>query len=91
MLAKPNEKKFIVSNHSGLGHVIVTGEEVTVSLGKSVTIKKNYVFSIEKTATLALNKVEVNLAYYDLFGNKEDSRFIMAENDFRALKALIGK
>ena len=85
-------KKFIVSSEEGTGSVEVGDENVVVVLGdKSVRFKRSYADAVEKLADLALGKVKVHLDYYDLLGSKESMEFGMNENDFRALKHLLGK
>ena len=83
--------KFTVTDEDGIGTIEVYGDEVRLSLGKATTLKKNYVSGVIKKDSLALNKVSVELLYYDLFGNRESKEFSMAENDYRALKNLLGK
>jgi hypothetical protein len=51
-----------------------------------IMVQKSYVISIEKTATKALNKCQVKLSYYDMFGNKNSVEFMMHEDQLRALK-----
>lgn len=83
--------RFTINTDGGIGTIEVAGDDVRISAGKVLTLKKNYVSSIEKKASQALNKAAVELCYFDLFGNKETRSFLIAENDFRALKKALGK
>lgn len=82
---------FVIRGDQGVGAVEVNEDTVAVKLGHAVTIKKNYVASLEKTADLALSRANAVLSYYDMFGNKESISFIINDNDLRALKKRLGK
>lgn len=54
-------------------------------------IEKRMVSAVRDVGKAALGKVEVEFEYYDLMGNKETVKFLMNENEFRALKKTLGK
>lgn len=74
-----------------MGFIEVNEDKTTLSLGKTTTIRKGYVVSVQKTGDLALNKVGVALEYFDLFGNRETKHFAMHDNDLKILKKALGK
>lgn len=82
---------FRISSNSERGTIAVGKEDVTLNLGSSRTIRRNYVVGFSKVKEGALNKVVAALEYYDIFGNKERREFLLSENDFRALKKVLGK
>lgn len=89
---KPNVAiKFSVFTPNGNGYIEISGEDVSITTPKNAKFKKNYIDSITKIGDLALNKVDVNLAYYDLFGSKEQLHFAMSTAEFQALKKILGK
>lgn len=83
--------QYTVFTEKGTGFVSVSDEVLTIQTGRTVRIKTTYVIALEKIADLALNKVQVELSYYDLFGNKEQAILAMHESDYRGLKQALGK
>jgi hypothetical protein len=73
------------------GNVTSYEDGVEFDSPRKVLITSNYITSLEKLASKSLNKCDVRLNYYDIFGNKTDLAFMMYENEFRALKADLGK
>ncbi len=58
---------------------------------KNVTIMKSHIMEINKLQDLALNKVAVEMKYFDMFGGTETIQFAMRRADFLALKQAMGK
>ncbi|MBI4361118.1 hypothetical protein HY572_05090 [Candidatus Micrarchaeota archaeon] len=83
--------QYTVFTDKGTGSVSVSDDVLTIQAGRTVRIKTTYVISVEKTGDLALNKVQVQISYYDLFGNKESVSVAMHESDYRGLKKALGK
>ncbi len=83
--------KFSIYLDKGRGSVEVYDEGVEISAGKLLQLRNNYVVSLERGNKLPLNKTGAIIWYYDMFGNKESSAFAMNEDDFRALKKILGK
>jgi hypothetical protein len=78
-------------NEEQRGSIEVGEENIHLRLGAGRTIKRTYVVGLVRKGGCALNKCRVSLQYYDIFGNKEDSEFVMNENDFKVLKAILKK
>lgn len=83
--------EFRVFTPNGTGSISLSDDLLTIQAGRTVRIKPTYVISVEKSGDLALNKVQVDLAYYDLFGNKETVTLAMHDPDFCSLKKALGK
>jgi len=96
MVSKNEREKektsFKIYLNNDRGSIDLHGDNLILSIGSgSRTIKKSYVVSFNKTRDLALNKVGVNLTFYDFYGNKETREFAMLENDYRILKKTLKK
>jgi hypothetical protein len=85
------KSKFSVAKGDSRGSIEVYEEGIALHLGKSKSIRFNYVDSLSKNADLALNKVSATINYFDMFCNRESETFSMQEHDFRALKKILGK
>ena len=72
-----NESKGTISTYE---------DGVEMDAPRKIMVPSSYVIAITKVATKALNKVQVRLDYYDMFGNKNAVEFAMHEDQFRALK-----
>lgn len=73
------------------GTLDIHADYVFLNTGHGKSIKKNYITGLRKTGKQALNRVGVEFEYYDFFGNKETDVFAMSENNFAALKKVLGK
>ncbi|MFH1200194.1 MAG: hypothetical protein V1708_03945, partial [Candidatus Micrarchaeota archaeon] len=62
-----------------------------LSAGKVSEFTASNIVSFEKTGDLALNKVSVELKYFDMFGNSDTHSFAMHSNDYRIAKNSLGK
>ena len=78
-------------NEDQRGSIEIGEENIHLRLGAGRVIKRNYVVGVNKAGSCALNKCRVALQYYDIFGNKEESEFVMNENDFKILKSVLKK
>ncbi|MFH1750252.1 MAG: hypothetical protein ABH863_01085, partial [Candidatus Micrarchaeota archaeon] len=75
----------------GTGSWEITEDSVSMKGWKNLTLKKSHVLEITNLGALPLNKVSVELKYFDMFGGSEAMQFAMREADFRAFKAAVGK
>lgn len=83
---------FPLEGQSALGRAVVTEDEVLFELGgHAKRYRRPNIESLVKEGDLALNKVKVALAYFDVLGDRSTDRFAMRENEFRALKVTLGK
>ncbi|PIO06523.1 hypothetical protein COT29_00640 [Candidatus Micrarchaeota archaeon CG08_land_8_20_14_0_20_59_11] len=86
------QRSFSAQTADGVGSIDVFEEHITLRLGhRARDVKKGYVESLTKKGSLALGKVEAELAYYDMLGSRETVVFAMHEADFRGLKSILGK
>ena len=85
------KESFKVFYSGGTGTLEISGDSVKLSAGKSSDFAKSNIVSFEKAGDLALNKVSVELKYFDMFGNSDTFGFAMHSNDFRIAKASLGK
>jgi hypothetical protein len=53
---------------------------------RKIMVQSSYVIALTKVAAKPMNKVQVRLDYYDMFGNKNAAEFLMHEDQFRSLK-----
>lgn len=85
-------KYSIQSVEKGRGVLEVTVDDVLLTLGsREEKIKKAHVTNVLKKGDCALNKVDVQLDYYDALGYQESKSFLMYANEFKALKNALGK
>ncbi|VVB67968.1 Uncharacterised protein [Candidatus Norongarragalina meridionalis] len=90
-MEKP-QRSFSAQTADGVGGIDVFEDRITLRLGKRARdVKKGYVESITKKGSLALGKVEAELAYYDMLGSRETVTFAIHDSEFRALKSILGK
>ena len=82
---------FNVFYSGGTGRLEISGDTARLVTGKSSEFAKSNIVSFEKAGDLALNRVAVELKYFDMFGNSDSYGFAMHSNDFRAAKASLGK
>ena len=82
---------FTVFFPGGTGRLEISGDSVKLAAGKNSEFVKSNIVSFEKAGDLALNRVAVELKYFDMFGNSDTFSFAMHSNDFRAAKASLGK
>ncbi|MFH0974097.1 MAG: hypothetical protein V1817_04910 [Candidatus Micrarchaeota archaeon] len=78
-------------NEDKRGSIEVGEENIHFRLGAGRVIKRSYVVGLVRKGGCALNKCKAALQYYDIFGNKEESEFLINESDFKALKSVIKK
>ncbi|MEM0475699.1 MAG: hypothetical protein QW343_02805 [Candidatus Norongarragalinales archaeon] len=83
--------KISSANEEQRGSLEIGAEDIHLRLGAGRTIKRTYVVGLARKGGCALNKCRVSLQYYDIFGNKEESEFVMNENDFKVLKNILKK
>ena len=83
--------KFSVFTDDGNGYIEVNGDDVLLTAPKHLKLKKSYLDSLNKGADLPMTKTQVTLAYYDLFGSRDELKFAMNAAEFRALKKILGK
>jgi hypothetical protein len=90
---KPAVKAFKIAsvNEDQRGSIEVGEENIHFRLGHGRVIKRNYVVGLVRKGGCALNKCKAALQYYDIFGNKEESEFLVNENDFKVLKSILKK
>ncbi|MFH1107559.1 MAG: hypothetical protein V1787_06745 [Candidatus Micrarchaeota archaeon] len=87
---KPAES-YTVFYTGGTGRLEISGDSARLSMGKASEFVRSNIVSFEKTGDLSLNRVAVELKYFDMFGNSDVFGFAMHSNDFRAAKASLGK
>jgi hypothetical protein len=75
----------------GTGRLEIAGDSARLSAGKTTEFVKSNIVSFEKAGDLSLNRVAVELKYFDMFGNSDTFNFAMHSNDFRAAKSSLGK
>ncbi len=73
------------------GSIEVGEENIHFRVGHGRVIKRTYVVGLVRKGGCALNKCKAALQYYDIFGNKEESEFLINESDFKALKSILKK
>ena len=56
-----------------------------------ISIRNGYVDSLRKSGEVILGKINVEISYYDMFGNKQKLEALMRESDFAALRADLNK
>ena len=78
-------------NEDKRGSIEIWEENIHFRLGAGRVIKRSYVVGLVRKGGCALNKCKAALQYYDIFGNKEESEFLINESDFKALKSVIKK
>ena len=86
-----SKARFSIYLDKGRGSIEVFDDGVEVNAGRVLQMRNNYVVSLERGNKLPLSKVGAIVWYYDMFGNKESIAFAMNEDDFRALKKILGK
>ncbi len=86
-----SKARFSIYLDRGRGSVEVFEDGVEVSAGRLLQLRNNYLVSIERGNKLPMTKVGATIWYYDMFGNRESTSFAINEDDFRALKKIIGK
>lgn len=90
MMQKMKESYAFFSD-KGSGSWECTEENVSMKGWKSINIKKSHVLELGKMGNLPLNKVSVQMKYFDMFGGTETIEFAMREADYRAFKQALGK
>ncbi|MDD5348519.1 MAG: hypothetical protein PHT59_07890 [Candidatus Omnitrophica bacterium] len=73
------------------GRLSVYEDGIEMDSPKKIMITKNYVSALERTAQKPMNKCEVRLDYFDIFGNKNSVEFVMYEEEFKTLKMFLQK
>jgi hypothetical protein len=75
-----------------MGRVVLTQDDVRLEIGNQPRrYRRNFIEWLNKEGDLPLNKVGVALAFYDLHGDRGVEHFAMRENEYRALKQMLGK
>lgn len=82
---------FNVFYSGGTGRLEISGDSAKLVAGKTSEFVRSNIVSFEKTGDLALNRVAVELKYFDMFGNSDSFNFAMHSNDFKAAKASLGR
>jgi hypothetical protein len=90
MMQKMKESYAFFSD-KGSGTWECSDEKVSMKGWKNVSINKSHVLEIAKMGDLPLNKVSVQMKYFDMFGGTETMEFAMREADYRAFKHALGK
>lgn len=85
------KQRFAIFYGDKTGEIEVYEDEIVLKTNKQIKIRKNYIGSLENKGKIALSRVAASLSYYDIFANKETMDFAMRENDFLALKKILGK
>ncbi len=73
------------------GSLELSAQSLKVRGEKNTEIMLTHVVGFEKVGAAPMGKVNVELRYYDAFGNAETLSFAMREADFHALKKKLGK
>lgn len=73
------------------GTLSVYEDGIEMDSPRKIMITSNYVISVERVAGKALNRCQVKLGYFDMFGNKNFCEFLMHEDDLRSLKKELQK
>ena len=73
------------------GSLEVSGPMLPIRGEKHVQVSLTHVVSFQKTGAAPMGKVNVQLGYYDAFGNAETLFFAMRDADYHALKQKLGK
>ena len=68
------------------GTISVYEDGIEMDTPRKIMVQKSYIIGVEKVATKPLNKCQVRIDYYDMFGNKNAVEFMMHEDQLRALK-----
>jgi len=72
-----NESKGTISTYE---------DGIEMDAPRKIMVQNSYIVALTKVATKALNKVQVRLDYYDMFGSKNAVEFLMHEDQFKSLK-----
>ncbi len=82
---------FNVFYAGGKGRLEISGDSARLVTDKTSEFARSNIVSFEKAGELALNRVAVELKYFDMFGNSDSYGFAMHSGDFMAAKASLGK
>ncbi|MBI5224411.1 hypothetical protein HY989_00920 [Candidatus Micrarchaeota archaeon] len=91
MIPQKNKTGYSFFTNSGNGNFELADDTLIMQGWKNLKIKKTHVMELTKISDLALNKVEVEMKYFDMFGGNELLRFAMRDSDFKAMKSTLGK
>ncbi|HLC47649.1 MAG TPA: hypothetical protein VJI13_01120 [Candidatus Norongarragalinales archaeon] len=85
------KESYAYFSDKGSGTFECSEESVSMKGWKNMNIKKTHVMELTKMGDLPLNKVSVQMKYFDMFGGTETVEFAMREADYRAFKQALGK